>query len=88
MVKDQILCPKRAISNRKNHYNLPSLWFQEITGAFVEMARAALAVVHRRCSAPARIFLSSDNLIIYIIKTFKYIHIFFNYITSRPVDGT
>ena len=64
------------------------LWFQETTGAFVKMARAPLAVVHRRHSAPAQIFLSSNNLTIYIIKTFKYIHIFFNYITSRPMDGT
>jgi hypothetical protein len=64
------------------------LWFQETTGAFVEMARAPLAAVRRRHSAHAQTFLSSNNLTIYIINTFKYIHIFFNYITSRPMDGT
>lgn len=64
------------------------LWFQETTGAFVKMVLVPLAVVHRRHSAPARTFLSSNNLTIYIINTFKYIHIFFNYTISRPMDGT
>jgi hypothetical protein len=63
------------------------LWFQETTGALVEMAQAPLAVVHRSHSAPAQTFLSSNNLTTYIFNTFKYIHIFFNYITSRPMDG-
>ena len=66
------------------------LWFQEITGGLVKMAQVPLAVVHRRHSAPAQIFLSSNNLLTYIINAFKYIYIniFFNYITSRPMDGT
>jgi hypothetical protein len=64
------------------------LWFQEIPGALVEMALAALAAVRRRHSAPAQTFLSSNNLTIYITNTFKHIHIFVNYIISRPMDGT
>jgi hypothetical protein len=64
------------------------LWFQEITGVFVKMAQVPLAAVDRRHSAPAQTFPSSKKLTIYIINTFKYIHIFVNYRTSRPIDGT
>jgi len=49
------------------------LWFQEIPGAFVKMALVPLAAVHRRHFALAQTFLSSNNMTIYIINTFKYI---------------